>query len=552
MRIFIFILTFLFSTNIFSQENSGFDSLYDYCITYKSYKKEETLKKFEKLKILSKTDTNNLHKAKLYFLNFIIKTKINGYNNLLDTSNSNPDTITSIKQMILVARLLTSKSNTEKAIELLNKAIGLCKERDSLSYINTINIVLAEAYRKDFEYEKAIYLLNKTINNTGVNKADLAYAYSRLAANFNECDNCVIKSRIDSVEKYSILSLKIAKEIKDTLIIATVQNELGNLYLKMKIDYKKSEKYFIDAFNNFKNIKSQENIFAVIINLSNLYLTNNQNAKALTVITKGFDYCTLRSPESVCMRYFLQLANVYQKNKMYYLSYQYLSLGRKIQEQLFKNKIEKNSLDLIAKYNLKLKQAEIEKIKQESLKQKQEKLIYALILFFTVIILIFIILNNRLKNKLQKQKVHSLELENLNLTQKNEYKKLELAQALANIVKQNNTLIDIKMHLKNNDIDKAINTINLNVNSEKNIHEFLKNFNDIYPDFFANLELQHPNISKTDKILSALLLMNLKSTEIANMLCVALATVNKNRQRLRKKLKLPNNSDIAQYLKTLI
>jgi DNA-binding CsgD family transcriptional regulator len=66
------------------------------------------------------------------------------------------------------------------------------------------------------------------------------------------------------------------------------------------------------------------------------------------------------------------------------------------------------------------------------------------------------------------------------------------------------------------------------------------------------MEKQHPNLTKNEKRLSALLIMNLKSQEIADILSVALSTVNKNRQRLRKKLNLSTNSDITHYLKTEI
>ncbi|RLD50855.1 MAG: hypothetical protein DRI94_07580, partial [Bacteroidetes bacterium] len=512
------------------------------------------LKNFETLKNIIQNDTNYLHKAKFYFLDFILSSKLKKSTDFDTNTTYNYaiiDTTKNINNLINIANQLTLDGNTEKSIKLLNKAISLCKSKDSLNYINTININLAEAYRKNFEYKKAIYLLNNVIYNKDVSQKELAHAYNRISANYNEYLKFGI-NRNDSIKKYSLLSLKVAKRVNDTALIASSQNELGYFFLKEDINYKKSETFFINSFNNYKKINAYENVFDVLINLSNLYIITNQNAKALNTILKGFDFFSHNTSNNICARFFLQLANIYSHNKMYYSAYNYLSLGRKIQEQIFKNKLKSNSLDLIAKYNLKLKESELEKAKQQSLKERQKKILIALILILTLLALIFIIFNNRLKIKLQKQREHGLELKNLNLKKKNEYKKLELSHALANIVKQNNTLKYIKLLLKNKEITKAINTINININIDTNLQAFLKNFNEIYPNFFENIEQKHPNITKTEKRLSALLLMNLKSQEIANILCVALSTVNKNRQRLRKKLNLPINSDITQYLKGYI
>jgi DNA-binding CsgD family transcriptional regulator len=43
--------------------------------------------------------------------------------------------------------------------------------------------------------------------------------------------------------------------------------------------------------------------------------------------------------------------------------------------------------------------------------------------------------------------------------------------------------------------------------------------------------------------------MNFKSKDIANVLNISENSVNKSRQRLRKKLNLPPASDISSYIK---
>ncbi len=169
------------ATNIIAQNNNRFDSLYNYCIENKIFNKNETLKNFETLKNIIQNDTNYLHKAKFYFLDFILSSKLKKSTDFDTNTTYNYtiiDTTKNINNLINIANQLTLDGNTEKSIKLLNKAISLCKSKDSLNYINTININLAEAYRKNFEYKKAIYLLNNVIYNKDVSQKELAHAYN--------------------------------------------------------------------------------------------------------------------------------------------------------------------------------------------------------------------------------------------------------------------------------------------------------------------------------------------------------------------------------------
>ncbi|NPA45471.1 MAG: hypothetical protein GXO49_08050, partial [Chlorobi bacterium] len=87
------------------------------------------------------------------------------------------------------------------------------------------------------------------------------------------------------------------------------------------------------------------------------------------------------------------------------------------------------------------------------------------------------------------------------------------------------------------------------INTENAWDNFMVKFTELHPDFFAKLEKQFPNLTKSEKKLSSLLFMNFKSKDIANVLNISESSVSKSRQRLRKKLNLPQATDISQYIK---
>ena len=81
--------------------------------------------------------------------------------------------------------------------------------------------------------------------------------------------------------------------------------------------------------------------------------------------------------------------------------------------------------------------------------------------------------------------------------------------------------------------------------------EFKLRFEQIERSFFTTLAEKYPQLSKTDVRICALVRLNLSSKEIAGMLHITPESVNKSRYRLRKKLELPKEQDLDQFISSL-
>jgi len=110
----------------------------------------------------------------------------------------------------------------------------------------------------------------------------------------------------------------------------------------------------------------------------------------------------------------------------------------------------------------------------------------------------------------------------------------------------------VKNAISKNEVKAALSIINSNIDTHKNWRDFLVNFIEMYPDFFSKLIEMHPDLTETEQKLSAMLLMGLKSKEIAGVLNIALSSVNKSRNRLRKKIKLDSSKDMKDYFSRFI
>lgn len=90
---------------------------------------------------------------------------------------------------------------------------------------------------------------------------------------------------------------------------------------------------------------------------------------------------------------------------------------------------------------------------------------------------------------------------------------------------------------------------NLNLENErKSLHNYIKELND---SFFVNLEKKYPGLTDNEKKLCSLLRLKLTSKEIASILNITPKSVEVNRYRLRKKMKISKNEKLTKIIRKL-
>lgn len=77
---------------------------------------------------------------------------------------------------------------------------------------------------------------------------------------------------------------------------------------------------------------------------------------------------------------------------------------------------------------------------------------------------------------------------------------------------------------------------------------FAARFDEINNDFLKNLKERYPVLTGNDLKLCAYLQLNMSSKEIAQLLNISLRGVEIGRYRLRKKLQLPTEKSITEFL----
>jgi len=84
----------------------------------------------------------------------------------------------------------------------------------------------------------------------------------------------------------------------------------------------------------------------------------------------------------------------------------------------------------------------------------------------------------------------------------------------------------------------------------KNDPVFLNRFMESYPSFMQRLLDKHPDLSKSEITLCAMIFLSFTSKEIAEYTFIQHRSVQTNRSRLRKKMDLSSDIDLYQYIKS--
>ena len=177
---------------------------------------------------------------------------------------------------------------------------------------------------------------------------------------------------------------------------------------------------------------------------------------------------------------------------------------------------------------------------------------YLYILIICTVILFFSLMTIRVNYNFQKEKGTRLELEKKAVENELEKKNRELISKTNFIIQRNDYLKSLKKKIeKSNEITADIlrlkKELTMVISSEKSYRDFDNLFVEVYPEFYNSLT-QITKLSKTDLRLASYIKMNHNNDEIAQISGISIRSVESQRYRLSKKLKLDEGQDLNSFI----
>jgi len=142
------------------------------------------------------------------------------------------------------------------------------------------------------------------------------------------------------------------------------------------------------------------------------------------------------------------------------------------------------------------------------------------------------------------------------------YKNSELASSAMHLVKKGELVSKMKTELAHvikgisnpqaeTELKKIIRSISEDDNMDQEWENFALHFDKVHSDFISALKEKHTGLTNNEIKLCAYLRMNLSTKEIAQLMNISIRGVEVSRYRLRKKIELPKETSLFNYLLTI-
>jgi tetratricopeptide (TPR) repeat protein len=471
------------------------------------------------------------------------------------------------------------------ALEYFSRTLKYDMERDDSSQLSTSYNNIGKVYESWGYYDIAIdhYLKSLDYLSNTNNESKKAIRLSNIGTSYYN------KNEYEIALKYLNSALEIDQRLGNEMKVAIRFNEIANVLMEMG-KYAEAIKYNVDALRIFESLDLKESIAITLNDLGRIYLKIPNNSIAENYFLKSALISREIKSLSNEMTAYKLLAETFEKSGNYKQALVYHRKFDEINDTIFNEKTHKQLANYRIRYETEKQVNENELLRKDLQIRTRRQRAYAMIGLLMLISTILLILLLRLKSRtikqnrilyeqdvklanlqLEKQTIENQHLEDkifaekqLNRLQHEKHdaeiklKNKELVSSTLQLVNKNEVLSEIKEKVNRynsaipeNAYKDVIMLINQNTDFDQNWKRFSIEFEESNPGFFDRIRYNYPDFSEQFIRLSALLRLDLTTNEIAQLMNVSVAAVNKNRQRLRKKLNLEPEADLSAFMKSL-
>lgn len=408
-----------------------------------------------------------------------------------------------------IANHLWITGQYQNAIKSLSTAEKKAKGIDDPLLFAKINQEYAQVYYRIKLFDIALQRNAKAINyakKNDNNKIFLSYVYASRAVYFDSLD------KKDSALAYYYK----ATDAEPTPLIYT---NIGAYYLNYYKKIDSAEINFQKAFRLLETKKFKDNLYEKVATLDNY--------GRLLTLKKDYQNALLKFDDAEKLARKIEkpfmLLNIYRSKADIYHE---LKNTKEEQEYLFKYTVIKDSIDKETDKGVNLSVSNLIEQNEKKISDTSKKgWIYIISTIIIGLIIFFLILLQQ--KKMQRKKEMDIQktiIEKDNIIHEKDMETNELK-------------------LKSNESFSYVIQL-----AKTNNPEFIKRFEEVYPEHYHKLQNIQPKLLSAEIKFCAMLYLNFSTKDIAEYTYVTIKAVQHRKFRLRKKLNIPSDEDINEWI----
>jgi tetratricopeptide (TPR) repeat protein len=322
--------------------------------------------------------------------------------------------------------------------------------------------------------------------------------------------------------------------------IGITSGNMGNAYFKLGDDAK-ALPLLEEDFRTSLETKEFKSAMNASLSLSAIYLRKGLHDKAEYHMRFASQHVN-RSDDNAMKTYFDNLSDLRKisgdyKNALAYRDSAAFYLAR-VQASEEKDILER------AKFELELEKHANEITSLEAHRKRQILLRNVLLLFvvLTGTIILYVIQRRYLRRKRQLEQAQK----ELTMFTDMVREKNEMLDTFSHEIE---ILRETDQHVQNERSHRMADLMNAHILTEDDWKQFRILFDKVHPGFFVRLKEKMPDLTAAETRLLALTKLQLAPREMASMLGISYDSILKSRQRLRKKINLPEEGTLDELVK---
>jgi len=458
---------------------------------------------------------------------------------------------------------------------------------------------MLEAQRKKYPDEKSYEISYiKTLNNIVILYWDMgeigkAKSYLKEALNLSrEGDNpemmylSLNNQGLIQLEEHDYEeALQTFSEIKhfhqnlsDSMGISGNYNNLGLSLFKLG-RYREALSNYLASLKITERLGYSIGFSNTCANIAEIYLELDNPDSALYYSRLGIQESQSSGNKSYLLRNYEKLYKIYEHTRQYDSALAAYKNYVAVKDSMFNEEKSRQIAEMEAHFETEKKEKENRILRKDNAIKHRTILLFVIssaALFLIAILLYYLY---RLKNKTLKQKTLLFEKENelretekarledqlfaeqeINKlqTEKLEQKNRELSARILHIINKNEAMTNIINELEKikekqaGDFQHCFAKVNQivkeNISTDKEWEQFKLHFEEVNPGFFHKLKEKFPHLSQNELKLCAYYRINLNTKEIAKILNVTPSAIQKSRHRLRKKMDIPSETELPEFM----
>jgi tetratricopeptide (TPR) repeat protein len=476
------------------------------------------------------------------------------------------DTVKATKSLLEKAMVFENNAKYASSYDALWKALLLNdKNGDNIKAVIYNRLGRIYSYYKREEesityLKKSLEFQKRIIKGGKLNKSELVPYYYAIAKTFRELEHKELATvYLDSCylfisKKNSISPIKYHLEFEKAILLSHNNKNMDAIKIMESIYpwFQKNEPSYLVLFYQY---------------LGDMYKSSSKLSKSEELYRKALDVSeNFKSHIDFTPLVYEALADLYIKKNDYKNAFVSISKAKELDAKFFDSRSSINSSLLEIKDSYRVEKERQEKqIQEQYLKQLEQEdrinnlqlIILLGSILFLLIMGYFFIKNLRAKHNVEKELMRRKnELEVQKTKELLELKNKELASSALQLIEKDEFLKNIKAIVRGKDDKLKINEINkslrsISVSNNQNWEEFKIRFIDVNKDFYDKIFKKYPKLSQSDHKTCALIKLNFSSKEMSRLLGISVESVHTSRHRIRKKMDLPRNINLEDYINSL-